>query len=163
MQSAGRPRLIAAKLAPTFGASSEVGMRRSGFLLAALVAAPQLLAPPAGAADAPRSYGLWRNPKGSVNVEIRSCGTSICGYVVWANEKAIRDAREGGTEELIGLQLFSDFVQTGPGRWKGKVFVPDLNRTFAGTAERIDDGHIRAKGCVVPIIACKAQVWVRLR
>jgi uncharacterized protein (DUF2147 family) len=143
-------------------------MRRVGFLLAGLSAVA--LAGSAGAAtwpaevgEQPANYGVWRNPKGSVQVEIKPCGPNICGEVVWANEKAMRDAREGGHETLIGMQLFRDFVQVKPGSWKGKVFVPDLNRTFTGVAERIDATTMRAKGCVLPIIACKAQIWTRVR
>jgi len=135
-----------------------------GFLSAALLtafASSAAAAPDGGAA--PVSLGVWRNPKGSVEVEIKPCGAGVCGEVVWANEKALRDAREGGHADLVGMQLFRDFVQTGPTTWKGKVFVPDLNRTFAGTAEHIDATTMRARGCVLPIVACKAQLWTRLR
>ena len=140
-------------------------MPRTGILLAVLGALA--LASPAAAAAGPDgalgSFGVWRNPKGSVHVEIKPCGASVCGQVVWANEKAMRDAREGGHADLIGMQLFRDFVQVGPTTWRGRVFVPDLNRTFAGTAERVDATTIRARGCVLPVIACKAQIWTRVR
>ena len=142
-------------------------MRSLGFLLVALVALAS--AGPAAAAagpqdgDGPDSFGVWRNPKGSVHVEIKPCGASVCGEVIWANEKAQRDAREGGHADLIGMQLFRDFVQVGPRLWRGRVFVPDINRTFSGTAERVDAVTIRARGCVLPIIACKAQIWTRVR
>jgi uncharacterized protein (DUF2147 family) len=41
--------------------------------------------------------GVWRNPRGSVHVDIGPCGTAICGVVVWANDKAKEDARRAGT------------------------------------------------------------------
>ena len=35
-------------------------------------------------ASAADLYGRWKNPKNSVHVDIRPCGESACGYVVWA-------------------------------------------------------------------------------
>lgn len=116
-----------------------------------------------GAAQ-PATYGVWRNPKDSVHVEIKPCANGIgaCGIVVWANEKAKRDARKGGTEDLVGLQIFRDFERRDDGVWRGRVFVPDLNRTFSGTAEPLTPTSMKAKGCVIMVIACKAQIWTRI-
>ena len=106
--------------------------------------------------------GVWRNPKNSVHVRIASCGAAACGHVVWASDKAKRDAAEGGARELIGLQLFRDFVQQKSGAWKGKVFVPDLNATFNGTAEQTDAATLKAKGCLIGGLLCKTQTWRRV-
>jgi len=64
---------------------------------------------PATAHAADRSFGVWKNPSGSVHVRAEPCGDKMCGTVVWANDKAIADARRGGTDNLIGLQLFRGF------------------------------------------------------
>ena len=116
------------------------------------------------AGGAPQTYGIWRNPKDSVHIEIKPCATGegACGYVIWANDKAKRDAQRGGTQELIGLQLFRNFQRSETGVWRGRVFVPDLNRTFGGTAEPLSPTSLRAKGCVIMLIACKAQIWTRI-
>jgi uncharacterized protein (DUF2147 family) len=116
----------------------------------------------ARAAAAPESYGIWRNPKDSVHVEVKPCGAATCGVVVWANDKAKADSRRGGTEALVGLTLFRNFVRGRDGLWRGKVFVPDLNRTFSGTAEVLDPKTIRAKGCAFAGLACKSQDWKRI-
>src|SRR5688500_12465270 len=97
------------------------------------LAAIALLAGATPAAAEPDLFGLWRNPKNSVHVDIRPCGGSACGYVVWASPKAQADARKGSGRELVGMQLLRDFAPTGR-NWRGKVFVPDLNRTFTGSA-----------------------------
>jgi uncharacterized protein (DUF2147 family) len=131
-----------------------------GGLAAAAPAAAQVGAPAPGSAG--RTYGVWRNPKDSVHVEIRPCGTGACGVVVWANAKAQADARKGGTANLIGLQIFRDLVRDKAGVWRGKVFVPDLNMTFTGSAESIDAGALRARGCLIGNIACKSQIWRRV-
>lgn len=50
----------------------------------------------------------------SVHVEVQRCGSGMCGTVIWANEKAIADAKRGGTDNLMGLQLFRDFSMETP-------------------------------------------------
>lgn len=127
----------------------------------ALVAAAGLAASTTATAQAePSINGVWRNPKNSVHVEIKPCPAGACGYVIWATEKAKQDAREGGTKQLVGLQLLQDFSQDKKGAWRGKVFVPDLNRTFTGIAELDGATRLKAKGCFV--ILCKSQIWTRI-
>jgi uncharacterized protein (DUF2147 family) len=107
-------------------------------------------------------YGVWRNPKGSVHIEIKPCGEETCGNVVWANAEAQADVRKGSNRELIGMQLLRDFSPTGPVDWKGRVFVPDLNMTFSGQVRLLDKASLRAKGCLLPNFLCKSQVWTRV-
>ena len=130
-------------------------------ILGALVAAAGLAASTTASAQGdPSIHGVWRNPKNTVHVEIKPCAAGACGYVVWATEKAKRDAREGGTANLVGLQLLRDFSQDKKGLWRGKVFVPDLNRTFTGIAELSNPTTLKAKGCFV--VLCKSQTWTRI-
>lgn len=133
---------------------------KSAFAFMILAASPVLAA---DATLADRTYGTWRNPKDSVHIEARSCGDRMCGVVVWANDKAKADARRGGTDNLIGQQLFQDFEEREDGRWKGKVFVPDINKTFHGTVTVIDPDTLEGKGCLIGGIGCKSQVWTRLK
>ena len=107
-------------------------------------------------------YGVWRNPKGSVHLEIKACGEGTCGYVVWATPDAQADVRKGSNRELVGMQLLRDFSPTGPVDWKGRVFVPDLNMTFSGQVRLLDRASLRAKGCLLPNFLCKSQVWTRV-
>jgi uncharacterized protein (DUF2147 family) len=132
-------------------------VKRSLLTLAALAT---LAAAPSATAAQGDLYGVWRNPKNSVHVDIRPCGPSAC-YVVWASPKARADAREGSGRELVGLQLLRDFSPDKRG-WRGKVFVPDLNRTLTGTARLMDDGHLEARGCLLKSVLCKAQMWTRV-
>jgi len=127
-------------------------------LLLAGFAAPSL-------ADAPKenplAWGVWRNPKNSVHLEIKPCGGSACGYVVWANADAKADAMKGGTKQLVGTQLFRDLQPDKAGVLRGRVFVPDLNMTFSGKA--VPDGQtLKATGCLLGRVLCKSQTWVRV-
>jgi uncharacterized protein (DUF2147 family) len=143
-------------------------MRRIKSFLVGLTAAASLAAglaavSPASAQDAPFTNGVWRNPKNSVHVEIKPCGGGrACGVVVWANDDAQADARKGGTPELVGLQLLRDFQLQKNGSWKGKVFVPDLNMNFNGTADFPDATTMKAKGCLIGGFLCKSQTWRRV-
>lgn len=129
-----------------------------------LLAAAGLLVgvPQASAAGMGDIYGVWRNPKNTVHVEMKPCGPRVCGYVVWANAKAQEDAREGGTANLIGSQLLREFAPDNSGGWKGKVFVPNRNMTLSGTAKPVTPTSLMARGCLLPGFLCKSQVWTRI-
>jgi uncharacterized protein (DUF2147 family) len=130
-------------------------------LLTAAIAAP-LSARETRAADVVASE--WRNPSKSVQIRIDKCGAeTLCGTITWASAKAIADAKRGGTDKLVGTQLFRDLSPAGDGKWKGKVFVPDIRKTFSGTLEFVDDNRMTGKGCVLFGMICKSQTWSRVR
>jgi uncharacterized protein (DUF2147 family) len=125
-----------------------------------VVLASTVLFTPAAQAAALR--GIWANPSNSVHIAFHPCGHATCGKVVWANGKARLDARRSGTENLMGAALFRDFVQSGPDRWNGAVFVPDIGRNLTGTLEMVDDHTLRGRGCIMPGFGCKSQTWKRI-
>jgi len=106
---------------------------------------------------------VLRNPSNSVHVRIHPCGKSRCGTVVWANDKAKADSARGGTRNLVGTELFREFREVSPNVWKGKVFVPDLNKVFTGTGTVKDQNIVVARGCLFGSIGCKSQTWTRIR
>jgi uncharacterized protein (DUF2147 family) len=106
--------------------------------------------------------GVWANPHNSVHVRYEPCGKgAMCGTVVWASDKAIADAKRGGTDNLIGTRIFRDLYKDGPNRWKGKVFVPDIRKTFAGTVT-IEGDKMVGRGCLLLGVGCKSQTWSRI-
>jgi uncharacterized protein (DUF2147 family) len=136
-----------------------------------IAAGPALAQSPATASDPAAAVaalpdgahlGTWQNPAGSVHIRATRCGEQICGTVVFANDKAKADARRGGTDPLVGTQLFEEFVARGSREWRGRVFVPDMNRRVTGTATLVDENTIRVEGCAARII-CRNQVWTRVR
>ncbi len=108
---------------------------------------------------------IWTNPQRSVQVRAELCSPSsqaMCGTVVWASAKAKADARKGSAAPLIGARLFRNFVPEGKSVWRGKVFVPDINKTFSGTITLVDPKTLRAQGCLIGRIGCKSQTWTRV-
>ncbi|MBC7520567.1 MAG: DUF2147 domain-containing protein [Sandarakinorhabdus sp.] len=106
--------------------------------------------------------GTWQNPSGSVRIRASVCGDKVCGTIAFANDKAKADARRGGTDPLIGTQLFEEFTARGPREWRGRVFVPDMNRRVTGTATLETADTIRVNGCAARVI-CRNQVWTRVK
>ena len=106
--------------------------------------------------------GYWANPSESVIVLITPCaGAAWCGSVHWASDKAKADAGRRGTAALVGTELLHDFVQVGPNRWKGRLFVPDLNRRSAAELRLLDAARLQVRGCTVAGLICKTQTWTR--
>ena len=134
-----------------------------GRFVSLAVAAAFLVAPASALSQKSGQDIVLRNPSNSVHVRIHPCGKSRCGTVVWANAKAKADAARGGTPNLVGTELFREFREVSPKVWKGKVFVPDLNKVFTGTGTVKDQNLIVARGCLIGNIACKSQTWTRVR
>ena len=108
------------------------------------------------------SQGVWKNPGGSVHVRAEPCGKAMCGVVVWANDKAIADAKKGSDQPLVGSSLFRDFKAVKDGVWRGRVFVPDIGKTFSGTITVLDKNRLEGKGCLLGGIGCRSQIWTRI-
>jgi uncharacterized protein (DUF2147 family) len=105
--------------------------------------------------------GEWRNPKGTVVISIAPCGETSCGRVQWASEQAKADARKGGTDPLVGAELMKEITPTGDGRWRARLFVPDLNKTSKVELRLLGPDRLRVTGCLVGRVVCKSQVWAR--
>ena len=113
------------------------------------------------AADAAPIEGRWKNPSGSVTVEIDACGEAYCGTVISASDQAKADAKRGGTEALVGTQLMTGFKAAGTGKWRGRLFVPDINYRSKAELRMLGAGQLKVTGCAVGRMICKSQSWTR--
>jgi uncharacterized protein (DUF2147 family) len=121
-----------------------------------------LLAAAAAQPTEPSLAGSWTNESGSVTVLIAPCGEdSWCGTVQSASAKAQADAARGGTPGLVGTQLLRNFRAAGPHRWKGVLFVPDLNQRSKAELIELGPDRIMVRGCAIGGLLCKSQVWHR--
>lgn len=109
-------------------------------------------------------FGLWHNPKNSVQVRTEPCAAGLCGRIVHATEKAQADARNKGVNTLVGTQLFRDYTRDDDGRgWSGRLFVPDRGRTVSSRIVLVGRDQLRISGCIVAGLLCKSQVWSRVQ
>lgn len=104
----------------------------------------------------------WLGPYRNVKVETGDCNGNLCGWVVWATPEAEAEAREGGVQHLVGTELLQDYRQVARDRWQGRVFVPDMGRTFYSTITRLDPGRLKISGCILGGLVCKSQIWRRV-
>ena len=119
-----------------------------------------LAAAPASAAASVE--GRWTNPKRSVILEVGRCGEAYCGTVVWATAKAKANAREGGTQNLIGTRLVTGARPVGDGVYKGRGFVPKQNIRSSATIRQTGPNTMLVKGCALAGLVCKEQRWTRV-
>ena len=140
-------------------AANPVNMKTK-VLFPALLAA--LFAAPSAALDKAPIEGRWVNPKGSVTVSIAACGAGFCGTVIDASAKARETARKGGTPNLIGTQVMSDFQPKGDGTYRGRAFDPKRNIRASATIRMIGDSTLVVKGCLIRGIICKEQRWTKV-
>jgi len=105
--------------------------------------------------------GRWSNPSGSVIISMTSCNDTPCGKVEWASEKAKADARKGGTDPLIGALLLHHIERRSEGRWKARLFVPDLNNSSKVELRLLGPDRLKVTGCLIGRLACKSQIWTR--
>jgi uncharacterized protein (DUF2147 family) len=96
-----------------------------------------------------------------VVIAIAPCGEALCGRVKWASDKAQADARKGGTDPLVGAELMSGFVPKSEGRWKGRLFVPDLNKRSKVELRQLSHDQVKVTGCAIGGLICKSEVWTR--
>lgn len=105
--------------------------------------------------------GLWANPEQSVVVRTDETNSILSGRIIWANETAIADAREGGVMSLVGVQLLEDYHPDGPRKWKGIVYVPDMGRRFTSFISQTAPDKLKISGCILGGLICRSQVWKR--
>jgi uncharacterized protein (DUF2147 family) len=130
-------------------------------MLAAATGTAGMAAGGGAAADVP--VGRWANPKGSLAVQTGPCiDGGLCGRIVWASPQAQADARQAGIGDLIGTQLLQGYRRVGADSWTGRVFVPDMGRSFSSRIRRTSAGTLSISGCLVTGFLCRSQVWHRV-
>ena len=78
-----------------------------------------------------------------------------------ASDQAKADAKRGGTETLVGTLLMTGFKAAGPGKWRGRLFIPDMNRRSKAELRMFGAGQLKVTGCAVGRMICKSQVWTQ--
>lgn len=119
----------------------------------------------AGTVSAPLPVlGTWSNPKATLAVRTAPCaaGGRLCGAIVWAGAKAVADAKEAGVTQLVGTQLLQGYRQVGAGSWSGRVFIPDMGRSFSSRIRQTRPDELTISGCLIGGLFCRSQTWRRV-
>ncbi|WP_187107714.1 DUF2147 domain-containing protein [Sphingomonas xanthus] len=131
-------------------------MTKARYLLAATTLALTVAVP--AEARSPIE-GRWQ--KGNLQIDIKPCGSALCGTVVRASKKQQARAEKGSGTDLIGATLIRDIRPTGPGAYSARVFVPDRNMNASGRIKQLAPNRLQVSGCVLAII-CKSGNWSRV-
>ena len=126
------------------------------FILAAL-----LTASAAGSVQA-RSPLEGRWDRKDMQIDIKPCGSTLCGTVVTASAKQKARAQAGSDTALVGATLIKQIQPTGPKTYKAQVFLPDRNRHASGKIVQLNPNRLKVSGCVLAII-CRTTHWDRVR
>jgi uncharacterized protein (DUF2147 family) len=127
----------------------------------AVLSAFALFALTAAQAPQPSIEGHWRSPGGNSVIHIGPCGSSLCGTIEWASEKAKQDSRKAVGDQLVGAQLLTNLTQDKKGNWQGKLFIPDKNMRVTAKIQLVGAQQLRVSGCAVGKTLCKAAIWTR--
>jgi uncharacterized protein (DUF2147 family) len=109
-------------------------------------------------AGAPSIEGIWRSPGGNSIIKVGPCDGSPCGTVVWATDKAKKDASKT-TNQLVGTALLTNLEQRKDGSWLGKLFIPDKKMRVTAKIQRVGDNQLKVSGCAAGKALCKAAIW----
>jgi len=101
--------------------------------------------------------GRWRSPGGNSIIEIAPCGSDLCGTIAWASDKAKKEAAKT-TDALVGTQLLTGLQEKKPGRWQGKLFIPDKNMRVTAKIQRAGPTQLKVSGCAAKVL-CSSQLW----
>lgn len=110
--------------------------------------------------------GRWITESGNLEVEIVPCGNALCGTVVnvLANNSMSRPSQvmqAADTRSPLGLQLLSDFLPTGDGDWRGRIYNREDGETYDCQLELLAPDQLKVRGYKgIPLFG-KTQVWRR--
>ncbi|MGC1302004.1 MAG: DUF2147 domain-containing protein [Caulobacteraceae bacterium] len=114
--------------------------------------------------------GRWRTAQGDGLVEIRPCGSWLCGYLL----DHVRLRRDPGAMDIMNAKpemrtrpmmdlLLLDHFEGGPKEWrKGAIYNPETGKTYSGVLNLLDAARLKVTGCLVRPL-CGSQVWKRER
>jgi uncharacterized protein (DUF2147 family) len=147
-------------------------MKHRGFApaLGVLAAAVFAIGSPSQASAADPS-GIWAKDDGSAKVEIKRCGSGLCGLVVWlrtpnnSRGEPLHDVRNQNASlrgrPIIGLPLFSNMRPTGPNSWAGNVYNPVEGRIYTDVKlTLVSSRQIVLRGCRTWLM-CGEKIWTR--
>lgn len=120
--------------------------------------------------------GVWETPDGASQIEIKKCGTSLCGTIVWLSDPHDRsggEARDSKNPDprlrarpLVGLPLLHGLIQDPSNRevWRGgEIYDPSDGKTYSCRITVESPTALRIRGFVGLPIFGVAQVWHRVK
>ena len=130
----------------------------------ALLALCALLALPTAVSAATPLGGRYLIHDGSGVVELKPCGTAICGRLVEirkaAPDQAMTDVKNSDkalrSRPLMGIPILDRLTNRGSD-WRGTLYDPRSGTTYRAIVRRNPDGSLAVQGCIT--FLCKTKTW----
>jgi uncharacterized protein (DUF2147 family) len=126
-------------------------------LLLVLIASPAFAATP---------KGDWLVEDQDAIIRVDSCGSALCGTVVWTKKQGGLDENNPDpakrSRPIMGVQLLLGMKPASDGRWEGDVYNPENGKTYSSRMWLKSDDMLRIEGCVLGFL-CGGQDWTRTK
>ena len=117
--------------------------------------------------------GFWMDSDGEVIIELRPCGDSRCGKVVWLKQplgpegRPLRDYRNSDpnlrSRPVCGLEVVSGFKKQSDSSWGGgTVYVSDQGTSYSGVANVLSPTKVEVTGYIGLPIFGASEVWTKV-
>lgn len=123
---------------------------------------------PAHAAD-PR--GTWLTQDKDAALTISSCGSRLCGRVIWLEKTtdrrgALRRDKNNPdpgkqSQRICGLVVIKDLAPSGSDSWAGTVYNPEDGQTYQGSITVLSDDALNVRAYVALPIFGRNETWTR--
>ncbi len=126
-------------------------MRAVKYIASAFVAfvAPAVVGSASAATD---PVGIWMNDTGRGAVEIKPCGDTLCGNVVWVKSASDADG--------CGKQIIGNVAAVGGGRWdNGWIYSPERGRKYDVELTPLANGNLKVVGYAGMKFLSKTMIW----
>lgn len=115
----------------------------------AFALAPALVENASAASD---PTGIWMNDTGRGAIEIKHCGDTLCGNVVWVKSSADADG--------CGKQIIGNVAPVGGGRWdNGWIYSPEKGRKYDVELTPLANGNLKVVGYAGMKFLSKTMIW----
>ncbi|MGI9422343.1 MAG: DUF2147 domain-containing protein [Hyphomicrobiaceae bacterium] len=117
-------------------------------------------------------HGVWIDDSGKGAVEIRPCGRSMCGFIVWLKKSLSRtgkpltdklnpEPRRRG-KPICGLQVIGRLKPQSDGSWDdGWIYDPNKGQAFDVEVKRRSAEFLQVKGYLGLKFLSETFVWKR--
>lgn len=108
----------------------------------------------ATAAEAADPTGIWLNDTGRGAIEIKNCGGSLCGHVVWV--------KDTGDTKGCGRQIIGNAAKVGANTWdNGWIYNPDKKKKYDVELKPLSNGTLQVTGYAGTKLFSKTMIWKR--
>ena len=117
--------------------------------------------------------GVWLDDSGKGAIEVKACGSSMCGYIVWLKNANGRNGKplidrlnpeaSRRNKPICGLQVIGQLKPQQDGSWdKGWIYDPKKGKAFDVEVRRLSQDGLQVKGYLGMKFLSETFVWRRI-